>query len=183
MEEEIWKDVVGYEGLYQISNTGRVKTFWLGTKSDGFLRPFINNSGYKTVHLTNQLKQKKAFLIHRLVGVMFIEKILQELDEINHKDGNKLNNKPENLEWVTHFNQMQHAHQTGLIDYSKRRGDKCWKAKLTWEQVREIREAHIPWKMSFSMLAEKYNVSRGTIAFIVANKSWKQDLQGGNYQQ
>ncbi len=172
--QEIWKDVVGYEGYYQVNNKGKVKTFRVGTKcNSGILNPFINNSGYQVVRLTDKDGKRKSFLVHRLVALMFITKSLDILNEVNHINGNKFDNNPTNLEWINHFDQMQHAHKNGLIDYSKRRGEKCWKAKLTNEQVKEIRSKHIPWKVSFTDLACEYHVSRGAIASIMGRKSWK----------
>ena len=92
MEKEIWKDIEGYEGLYQISNLGRIRKYII-------LRQFLSHKGYLTTQLSKENKSK-TFLVHRLVAKTFIPKI-DGKNQINHKDGNKINNKVENLEWCT----------------------------------------------------------------------------------
>lgn len=104
---EIWKDVVGYEGLYQVSNLGRIKSSEIRKlRKDGriykrnelILKPHIINSGYYTICLLKN-GESKRFLIHRLVAIAFIKNLNKNLTIINHKDENKLNNNFENLEW------------------------------------------------------------------------------------
>ena len=95
---EIWKDIEGYEGLYQVSNQGNVKS--LKRKyvlADKILIPRIDTDGYALVNLSKHNK-KTTFKIHRLVAETFIPNP-DNLPEINHKDENKLNNKADNLEW------------------------------------------------------------------------------------
>lgn len=100
MTEE-WTDIKGYEGLYQISNCGRVKSLPRnGTiNAERILKSAINRGGYNTVILVKQGKYRTHF-VHRLVAQAFIPNP-DELPQINHKDENKLNNKVENLEWCT----------------------------------------------------------------------------------
>jgi DNA-dependent RNA polymerase auxiliary subunit epsilon len=93
---ETWKDIKGYEGLYQVSNHGNVRSFYRGCNN---LVPKKNNKGYLWIELTRERKRKQ-FLVHRLVAVHFIENI-QGLPIINHKDENKENNHVENLEWCS----------------------------------------------------------------------------------
>lgn len=98
--EEIWKDVVGFEGLYQVSNFGNVKS--LNYRRHGFpknLTPKVNNSGRLWVELAN-CGNKKQFLVHRLVANAFIPNP-NGFKEINHKDENPRNNNAENLEWCS----------------------------------------------------------------------------------
>lgn len=108
MQEEIWKDVVGYEGLYQVSNKGRVKsaprqlplpTGALYKRKERMLTPYVCNNGYYVVLLRAYGKQKLA-TIHRLVAIAFIPNP-HNLPFINHKDENRLNNNVDNLEWCT----------------------------------------------------------------------------------
>ena len=99
--DEIWKDIEGYEGLYQVSNTGQVKS--LNYKGRGvvkLLKQAINYNGYKRVSLYKDGKQKHYF-VHRLVAMTFIPNP-DDLPIINHKDENKTNNNVNNLEWCTH---------------------------------------------------------------------------------
>lgn len=92
---EIWKDVVGYEGVYQVSNLSRVRR----TKSGRVLSPFMAK-GYLLVVLWSGNKEH-GFAIHRLAAIAFIPNP-NNYPCINHKDEDKLNNKIENLEWCTH---------------------------------------------------------------------------------
>lgn len=100
---EIWKDIPNYEGLYQISNKGRVKSFRqsskLGKVAEYILKPSVANNGYCQVTLYDNTIRKK-FLIHRLVANAFLPNP-NNLPQVNHKDENRLNNNVENLEWCT----------------------------------------------------------------------------------
>lgn len=110
--EEIWKDVKNYEGAYMVSNLGRIKSLpRKGTKGN-ILNPSRNNKGYCTVELTFKGKNRSTF-VHRVVAENFIPN-LKNLPEVNHIDGNKLNNNVENLEWVTKGQNQIHAYKTGL---------------------------------------------------------------------
>ena len=116
--EEIWKDIEGYEGLYQVSNLGNVKSLRKRIDKgkchryfdEKILKPIETNRGYLRVKLCKNRKIKKT-RVHRLVAEAFIKR--PEL-EVNHIDGNKKNNKAENLEWVTQKENKQHAWITGL---------------------------------------------------------------------
>lgn len=103
---EIWKDIKGYEGLYQVSNLGRVRS---KTK---LLHLNTNTYGYKHVTLSKG-NVKKTILVHRLVASSFIENPIG-LPQINHKDGDKSNNTVGNLEWVTQGENNRHAIKTNL---------------------------------------------------------------------
>lgn len=106
---EIWKDIDGYEGEYQVSNLGRVKS----NKSNGhILTPFDNGYGYLTVKLSKHCKVKKH-KVHRLVAIAFLDNPNHQTD-VNHKDGNKHNNNKSNLEWCSRSHNLRHAYGTGL---------------------------------------------------------------------
>lgn len=105
---EIWKDIKGYEGKYQVSNLGRVKSLieWHGNchldkwvKKEKIITPTNNGYGYLIIGLANRGKRKN-FYIHRLVAEAFIPNP-ENLPVINHKDYNKQNNNVNNLEWMT----------------------------------------------------------------------------------
>lgn len=98
IQKEIWKDIVGYEGLYQISNYGRVKS--LGndkTRKERILKPIKSQKGYLRIIFCKKGKTKQ-FYIHCLVAENFIPNPLN-LPQVNHKDENKENNCVYNLEW------------------------------------------------------------------------------------
>lgn len=110
MLNEEWKPVKGYEDFYQISNLGNISNY------RKVLKPFINNSGYQVIDLrVNGIRKK--FLIHRLVAKHVIVNP-QNLKVVNHKDGNKLNNSVDNLEWCTNSENILHARRTGLNPYN-----------------------------------------------------------------
>lgn len=98
MKIEIWKPVVGYEGLYEVSNWGRVKSLKFGKEL--ILKPCTNNCGYLHVVLSKNNKQKN-FYVHRLVAQAFLPNP-HNYPCVNHKDENPLNNNVENLEWCTY---------------------------------------------------------------------------------
>lgn len=119
MTKEIWKDIKGYEGLYQVSNLGRVKS--LNYKRQGIeknLKTNFNKQGYLYVDLYKCQKTKK-FRIHQLVANAFIPK-LERLTQINHKNGIKTDNRVCNLEWVTPSENVKHAYKHGLRNISEK---------------------------------------------------------------
>lgn len=100
--EELWKNIKGYEGLYQISSLGRVKSFY----KNKILKPRVKENNYLIVSLYKEGKDKK-FYIHRLVAEAFIPNT-DNKEYVNHKDFNKSNNSVENLEWVTRSENFRH---------------------------------------------------------------------------
>jgi hypothetical protein len=111
-QEEIWKDIKGYEGIYKVSNYGRV----INVKTMKVLSGGVGKNGYDTVNLHNN--GGKTFCVHRLVAESFIPNPCNKKC-VNHKDGDKLNNNAENLEWNTHSENNQHAYDSGLKNHNK----------------------------------------------------------------
>lgn len=102
--QEIWKDIQNFNGKYQVSNQGNIKSFIKSTKhknKNHLLKPNINNSGYAYVDLYYEKGKKKRFLVHVLVASAFLSNP-NDYPCVNHKDENKLNNCIDNLEWCTY---------------------------------------------------------------------------------
>jgi hypothetical protein len=171
---ELWKDIKDYEGLYQISNLGKVKRLaktvirsYHGSFKieDKILKPNYV-SGYLKIGLTKN-KKRIHYLIHRLVCLNFLGKHLEKI-EVNHKNGIKSDNKLENLEWCSPSENSKHAYKIGL---RSQKGQKNNLSKLTDKQVYEIK--YIKRNMSQIKLAHEYNVSKSSINYIINNKTWK----------
>lgn len=129
---EVWKDIEGYEGLYQVSNLGRVKSLERYFENHSKLQKLegkikairIDTGGYYTTDLYCNNKQR-TWKVHRLVAMAFIPNP-EKKPTVNHKDGNKLNNNVDNLEWCTQHEQNEHFYRLGLK--SKENIDKAIKA-------------------------------------------------------
>lgn len=120
MKEE-WKDIAGYEGFYQVSNQGRVKSLdryvnaKLGSemmKKGVLMKLQSSHKGYSTVILHKNCKSKTQ-QVHRLVAMAFIPNPLNK-PQVNHIDCDKKNNRPENLEWAAQDENMAHAVRNGI---------------------------------------------------------------------
>ncbi|MGQ7392163.1 NUMOD4 domain-containing protein [Streptococcus suis] len=139
-EHEIWLDAVGYEGLYQVSNFGRIKSKHSKNTIEGrILKLTQNKRGYlQTIFFKNGLR--KNILVHRVVAKAFIPKE-NDTDNlvVNHKDGNKINNCIENLEWVTQSQNVKHAYETGLSSKTVKIIQKDLNGKIlrTFKSLRE----------------------------------------------
>lgn len=175
METEIWKDIKDYEGLYQVSNQGRVKSLArvVKHKYSGILtikERILAGGGFKDDYITVMLAKNgknKTYTIHRLVGLHFILNPLG-LPEVNHLNGDKTNNNDWNLEWSTHRDNNLHAFATGL---NKTKGSGNAMAKLNDKQVGEIRA--LIGKIKGIEIAKIYDVTRSTISLIKLNKTYK----------
>lgn len=173
---EIWKDVIGYEFSYQVSSFGRVKSleriikrnsvFGDKKNKEKIIKPSITNGNYYRLNL-KKTNNTKSFSIHRLVALHFIPNP-ENKPQVNHKDGDKLNNNYTNLEWVTSKENIKHAILNGL--FTNKKGIEHNKSKLNEKQVLEIRQNKIDKLKDLSL---KYNISISVISKIKKNQLWK----------
>ena len=127
--EEVWKEIPNYEGMFAISNYGRVKSLarrvsnhtGFINKPERIMKYQLNPKGYPVVRLQNLQKYKKTYSIHRLVAKAFIPNP-ENKPQVNHIDGNKQNNNVENLEWCTNGENAIHAYKHGLNHHSENAG-------------------------------------------------------------
>lgn len=109
--EEVWKDIEGYEGLYQVSNTGLVRSFIRKSELQApwhLIKPHIAR-GYVFINLYQRgEKRAKNYLLHRLVAKAFVQNP-NNYAEVNHKDEDKMNNRSDNLEWCTRSYNMAYG--------------------------------------------------------------------------
>lgn len=131
MQNIEWKPIKDYEDLYMVSNTGLIKSLHWGKEK--LLKQVIRNNNYP-YYFVGLLKngKRKYFAIHRLVAMMFIPNP-NNYEQVDHLDGNKLNNNVENLEWVTPKENTNRAWKKGQAKYTKERKEKLSKiAKERW---------------------------------------------------
>jgi len=165
MHEEIWRDIKGYEGFFQISNKGRVKSLARVDRrghrvKERILKHHTSRNGYHRVGLNKNGKYPIKY-IHRLISEAFIPNP-ENKPQINHIDGNKLNNKIDNLEWVTSKQNCIHARDNRLSSI----------AKINMEIASQIREMYYTKMYSHDQLAKLFKLKKTEIGYIINNKRW-----------
>ena len=168
---EVWKPFPGFEDSHAISDRGRVKRTIPGTKCPrGYIRQAKpNNSGYIRISMRKNGK-RKTVAIHRAVLQAFVGPCPDGY-VCNHKNGDKTDNRLENLEWVTQKQNVHHAlHVTGahFIPHGEEHGE----SKLTADEVREIRRLYDTGEYRYVDLAEMYDVSFPLIGYIIRGETW-----------
>jgi hypothetical protein len=163
MEEEIIKPIIDFPN-YRISNFGNV--YSLRKNKLYLLKLELTKKGYYRIRIVNDVEHKR-FLVHKLVAIHFVDKVLDK-NEINHINGIKTYNYYKNLEWCTRSENTIHAYKTGLEKkvYSINHHN----CKLTKENVIEIRKMRKETNLTLQKIANKFNVERSTIGYIVNNK-------------
>ena len=162
--EEVWREIPGWEGKYLISNIGNVRSNWFGKVSRK--TTYKDRDGYLRVNLY-QKPRKACKLVSRLVLEVFVEPPKPNM-EASHIDGNRQNNRVENLVWETRFENEQRKRIHGTIP----RGERCGASVLTWVEVNSIRKERLS-GVKLIVLASKYGVTPTTICGICKGKSWK----------
>jgi hypothetical protein len=181
-DEEVWLPIPGYEGRYYVSNFGRIRSDVSRLMPGRILKMCVSNTGYFYVRLWKNGREKVHFT-HALVAAAFLGPRPVGL-LVNHKDGSKLNNRPENLEYVTRSENIQHAFDTGLIKAASGnrhrsrtrpesipRGEDSPVSKLKQSQVDEIRRRHADGESCVS-LAKEFNVAGSQVNRIVLWQQW-----------
>lgn len=179
LKAEEWRDVVGYEGIYQVSSLGRVKRVghWRIRRQLKHLTPSVSSKGYISVCLSRgRKKTQRVIRVHRLVATAFLGPE-PEGKEVNHIDTNRTNARLSNLEYVTHDQNMKHAARLGRMNPGprgpnpNRQGEKSAAAKLTDQNVIDIRHAILS-GVTGNALAKQYGVTSMSISMIKSGKSW-----------
>lgn len=166
---EQWQQVVGYEGLYAVSDHGRVRRETARTCAvAGHIRAqHIDRDGYPQVTLSKPEAGQRSWKVHKLVWEAFRGAVPRGLT-INHKDGDKLNNTLGNLELMTNGDNIRHAISVLGQD---RRGARNPAAKLTVEAVVGIREARAD-GVPVATIAATHGISRRMVGLITSGRAW-----------
>lgn len=167
--KEQWKDILNYEGVYQVSNLGsvkRIKTFY-GNPRSSFLKPQNDGKGYMRVRLYKYPNPPKFFRVHQVVMRAFVG-AYPPGKEINHNDGNRANNRLDNLSYITKSENCLHMYRV-LGAKPNRKGCK----KLHKAEVLEIRQLYTTKEYTQIQLGIMFNVNRNTIGGIVRKQTWK----------
>lgn len=171
--EEIYKDILGFEGLYQISNLGKVKSCLKQvfrrnrycTQYEKVMKNSLTKKGYHRIELCKDGKSR-FYLVHKLVARMFLGECSENM-QIRHLDGNKINNNLENLKYGT----AKENSDDKIIHGTKIRGSKVGTSKLKDEDIINIRELNKK-GISQGELAKIYKVTQPAISYIISKRNW-----------
>ena len=184
---EKWVDIKGFNGKYQVSDTGKVRSLCykkpriLSTSNTGKYRNYLAVKLYKGGRGTG-----KDYKVHRLVAEAFLPNP-DNKPQVNHIDGNTFNNDVSNLEWVTNQENQKHAWNNGLHKTTKAQQDSCREASKIWikkhpngnncsltlEEVAEIKMMLADGKLKMTVIADLYNVSYKVVQNIKNGKTYK----------
>lgn len=171
MKEE-WREIKGYEGMYEVSNWGRVRRAKDGpsTWKGKIMKLGVSSKGYHQVDLV-KAGARKSLRVARIVGIAFISNP-NNLPQINHRDGVKLHDWADNLEWNTAAQNIQHAFKNGLVN--SRKGEKNNKSKLTEIEVVEVKQLLEAGKLLQREIGAIFGVTQTGISSIKTGRSWCQ---------
>jgi NUMOD4 motif/HNH endonuclease len=174
MNDIEWRDVVGWEEYYQVSNAGDVKRVCGGRGA--VIGKILKKSGTNKPYYTINLRREghfKSYKVHRLVALSFVENLCPDTKtQVNHMDGNKKNNHYLNLEWVTPGENQKHSYR--VLDRKSARGF----AKLTEEDVLTIRKLLYTTRLTQKDIGSIFGINQTTVSRIKLNQTWltvKQD--------
>lgn len=179
--KEIWKDIPNYEGYYQASNLGNIRSLdrWIDNpnkkaKTNGYIKKkmILKQNKIKSGYYTTALSREgttKAYLTHRLIAIAFLSNPLNK-PQVNHKNGVKTDNNVSNLEWATRSENAIHSYENKL--QISRKGSLHGSAKLSELDVLEIRSLLLK-KVDKNQISEVFKISYGTVCDIEKRRRWK----------
>lgn len=175
---ETWRPVRDFEGLYEVSDRGRVRgVARVVTGKNGrsrripsrLMNPIFGAPNfYARISLRCVERGKTTMLVHRLVAAAFLGESTPGM-EVNHRNGDKTDNRAANLEWVDHATNIQHAHANGLMN--PRAGANHHRSKLTAADAREIRRLYP--HVKGPTLAKRFGVQVMTIYAVLKGRTWR----------
>ncbi len=160
MTNEIWKPVVGFEGRYEVSSTGRIKALSReivysdgrkGRLPERLIKGTLLNAGYYCVSFDTKTRKS----IHTVVAEAFLGSS-EYRQTVNHKDGNKTNNCVENLEWATYKENNNHARKTGL---NNQHGEKTNLSKYSDQFIEAVRNVHAKYSPNYEELGSLFGLT------------------------
>lgn len=164
---EVWRSVPGYEGLYSISANGKVRSEAKHGRPARILQPSRSHNGYLRLYLCRN-GRRHNFSVHQLVASAFMGPVPIG-HEVNHRDGDKSNNRVSNLAYVTHSENLRHAHRTGLLHAPS--GVYNTQSKLNDDKVRQIRALH--GVLTTRQLAARFGVSQAAVSYVISGRTWR----------
>lgn len=173
-----YKDIPGYEGIYQATSNGEIYalprtwvTYRKGVQGhNGYFVSKVNLKGYLYTKLTNSKSKRKTWLVHRLIALAYIENI-ENKKEVNHINGVKSDNRVENLEWCTHQENCKHREDMGLG--STKKANDWWKKKVLniennveYESIVEAAKSIGMGRKHLSMMLNGVRKNKTTMLFV-----------------
>lgn len=170
--KEIWKDIKGYKGIYQISNYGRVKSLerpiYNYIKKERIMKPRPKENGYLQIILTDKNSNKKHVYIHRLVAECFLKKSKNK-NFVNHKNFNKQDNSVENLEWVSRIENFEHYKNSEKYKEIRRKIDVKFASK-TIAKIKKYKNRILKLRnknFSIDEISKKLNIGRDFVSDVL----------------
>ncbi len=160
--------ISAWNGRYAVTPEGRVWSFI----RNRYMSPFQIPNGYLTVGITKKRgEQRVTTSIHRMVAEAYIPNP-RNCNNVNHKDGNKLNNSVDNLEWCTYSENHRHAYRTGIRQSSPIQRNSV--RKLRYNEALDIRKLYSQGSVTHETLSEQYGICRRGIGKLISNQTYKE---------